>query len=725
MTRVVVSSKKNLHILQDAQMKSVILDQPSIVQIGINQADIKSIIKQGNDLVITLKNGEKIIISSFYTDANISEHTLAIPNEDGSYAIAQFDDSGRFIRYVPVTQLSEFVYSEIPTQSIQTESGVDDLGISKSQLLKVGLVALAAEGVYLWAVKDDDDKSNQNQSVDISPPVVPTATLGEDTQTITGKTEAGAKIEIKDTTGKVIATSHADQEGNYIIKLEQPLANNNKVTVIAIDAAGNSSKAIAVIGNKDTIAPEAPSAQLNVDGTIVSGKTEANAKVSIYDADGKLLGSVNANSSGLYSIKLSPALTSDKGGTVIAEDASGNKSTSSKVIAGKDTLAPDQPLVEVNQEGTSILGRAEANTKVQIKDLDGKILGSGLTDAQGKFNITLSPALTLTQKATVVLEDAAGNQSKPLEISAGKDTIAPDKAVAQLNAAGDSLTGTAEANAKIQIKDSSGKLIGSGVVDAQGKFTISISPELTDQKTAKVYVIDSAGNLSDATGIVGTKDITPPTKPIIPKLTDDVGDVKGPINAGGTTDDVRLTISGAAGSAESKALLTIYDNGQAIGVVTVASNGSWVFNPNYDLALGLHKITLTQTDVAGNTSELSDEFSFTIVSPMTTLALMQSENIDSSLSHVSLVDQVDLSSLETKQIAVTPLPSVEKISLNDILVSSNQHDNQLDEVLNQFTSTPSTSTNDVVDKSLINSDFIPITKPEIFDPLDVLQHSII
>jgi hypothetical protein len=725
MTRVVVSSKKNLHILQDAQMKSVILDQPSIVQIGLNQADIKSIIKQGNDLVITLKNGEKIIISGFYTDANISEHTLAIPNEDGSYAIAQFDDSGRFIRYVPATQLSAFVYSEIPTQSIQTERGVDDLGISKSQLLKVGLVALAAEGVYLWAVKDDDDTSNQNQSVDISPPVVPTATLGEDTQTITGKTEAGAKIEIKDTTGKVIATSHADQEGNYIIKLEQPLANNNKVTVIAIDAAGNSSKVIAVIGNKDTIAPEAPSAQLNVDGTIVSGKTEANAKVSIYDADGKLLGSVNANSSGLYSIKLSPALTGDKGGTVIAEDVSGNKSTPSKVIAGKDTLAPDQPLVEVNQEGTSILGRAEANTKVQIKDLDGKILGSGLTDAQGKFNITLSPALTLTQKATVVLEDAAGNQSKPLEISAGKDTIAPDKAVAQLNAAGDSLTGTAEANAKIQIKDSSGKLIGSGVVDAQGQFTISISPELTDQKTAKVYVIDSAGNLSDATGIVGTKDITPPTKPIIPKLTDDVGDVKGPINADGTTDDVRPTISGAAGSAESKALLTIYDNGQAIGVVTVASNGSWVFNPNYDLALGLHKITLTQTDVAGNTSELSDEFSFTIVSPMTTLALMQSENIDSSLSYVSLVDQVDLSSLETKQVAVTPLPSVEKISLNDILVSSNQHDNQLDEVLNQFTSTPSTSTNDVVDKSLINSDFIPITKSEIFDPLDVLQYSII
>jgi hypothetical protein len=134
---------------------------------------------------------------------------------------------------------------------------------------------------------------------------------------------------------------------------------------------------------------------------------------------------------------------------------------------------------------------------------------------------------------------------------------------------------------------------------------------------------------------------------------------------------------------------------------------------------------LTQTDAAGNTSEMSDVFSFTIVSPTTTLALLQSENIDINLSHASLVDQIDLSSLETKQIAVTPLPSVEKVSLNDILVSSNQHDNQLDEVLNQFASTSSTSTNDVVDKSLIGSDFIPSIKPEIFDQFDILQHAII
>lgn len=59
MTRVIVSSKTSLNILQDEQIKDVILSQPSIIQLGIDQESIKSIIKQGDDLVITLKMARK------------------------------------------------------------------------------------------------------------------------------------------------------------------------------------------------------------------------------------------------------------------------------------------------------------------------------------------------------------------------------------------------------------------------------------------------------------------------------------------------------------------------------------------------------------------------------------------------------------------------------------------------------------------------------------------
>lgn len=715
MTRVVVFSKKNSNILQDAQLKSVVLDQPSIVQIGVNQADIKSIIKQGNDLVITLKNGEKIVVRGFYSDENLTEHSLALAKEDGTYAVAEFDDSGKFVRYAPATSLTQFAYTDAVTTPVSQPQNVDhDSAISKSQLWKVGLAALVAEGVYLWAVKDDDDDKSKssNQPIDITPPATPTASLGTDTQTITGKTEAKAKIEIKDAAGKVIATTQADAEGNYTVKLDQPLVNGGKVSVTAIDSSGNASKAAVVTGNKDTIAPDAPTAQLNADGTIVTGKAEANAKVSIYDADGKLLGTVIANKEGLYSIKVSPALTSDIGGTVVAEDAAGNKSTPSKVIAGKDTLPPDQPFVDVNKEGSSIQGRAEANSKVQIKDADGKIIGSGITDAQGKFQITLSPALATDKKATIIVEDAAGNQSKPLDITAGKDTIAPDKAVAEINAAGDSVVGTAEANSKIEIRSADGKtLYGSGTVGVDGKFSITLSSALTDKNVGKVYIIDAAGNRSEASDVVGTKDTIAPNKPILQTVMDDVGAVKGAIAAGGDTDDSKPTLAGVG---EAKAVLTIYDNGQPIGTVTVGDNGRWSFEVKQDLSVGAHKITLTLTDAAGNISETSDAFSFNVLAP--------------AVAKASLADTVDLEALQTQQPEpVYESTNTEKLGLSSLLSSPESTSNQLDEVLNQLLTGQNSSAtiHHSANADLTNLDYAQTIKADPLDQLTVLQHSII
>ncbi|EPR88411.1 hypothetical protein L313_2465 [Acinetobacter haemolyticus CIP 64.3 = MTCC 9819] len=714
--------------LQDAQMKEVILNQPSIVQIGITQADVKSITKQGNDLVITLKNGEKIVISDFYNENGTSEHSLALVKADGTYEVAQFDQSGEFIRYVPATQLSQFAYTQSPTQTPMNQDGSDDFGVTKSQLMKAGLVALAAEGIYLWAVKDDDDnKKSDNSPKDTTPPATPTAALASDALTISGKTEAKAKILIRDATGKVIASGQADDQGNYTIKLDQALTDGNKVSVVAVDRAGNISQGTSVTGTKDTIAPDAPTAQLNADGTIVTGKTEANAKVSIFDSDGKLLGTVKANKEGLYSIQVTPPLTDEKGGTVIAEDAAGNKSEASKVVAGKDTVAPEKPLVEVNKEGSIIQGKAEANAKVLIKDADGNIIGSGTVDAQGKFEVNISPALTDGKKGTIIIEDAAGNQSKPVEINAGKDTIAPDQATVQINAAGDTITGTAEANAKIEIRSADGKVIGSGTVGADGKFTVSISPALTDKNSGKVYVIDAAGNRSVEANVIGNKDTIAPTKPILEKVVDDVGAVKGPISTGGSTDDARPTLSGRG---EAKAVLTIYDNGQPIGTVTVGNDGKWSFEITQDLALGSHKITLTQTDAAGNTSEVSDAFNFTVVPPVTTNTLAQTESFETQHAEISLADSVDLEKLlANTEASALSFNQLETIALDEVMISSDQHSNQLDDVLDQLvleqTLVPSDTSVSDTGLSTVYTDFSQTIKSDPFALFDTVQHPVI
>ncbi|MDO7535119.1 Ig-like repeat protein Blp2 [Acinetobacter pittii] len=666
MTRIIVASKEGLDVLQDGQLNKVVLSKPSIIQIGVSQKDIASVEKQGGSLVVHLKNGETIVLENFFNEAtNTTEHSLVLPTEHGKFVEAQFDAQGKVIDYTGLNHVTDLAYTST-SQPASTMAVDDSPTFSMGNVLKAGLAVLAAEGLYLWAF-DNDDK-------DDSPVNVPTTAkptevkLADDAVTVTGKAEANAKIYIKDLSGNVIASGNADASGNFTIKLDKPLTDGNKLNVSAQSEGGKESSAYSITGPKDTIAPDAPQTQLSDDGSLVTGKTEANAKITVYDASDNVLGTVTANKDGIFSLKLTPPLTSDAGGKVIAEDAAGNKSEPTKIIAGKDTFAPDVPLVEVNKEGTTVEGQTEPNAKVQIKDADGKVIGTGTANAQGEFQITLSPALKESQKATVVVEDAAGNTSKPLEVSPSYDSIAPDKPVAQINADGTTVTGTTEANAKVEIKDTTGKVIGTGTADANGKFTITISPALTDNKHASVSAIDSAGNKSEVLDIIGTKDTTPPAKPVLNSVDDDVGALKGAITAGSETDDARPKLTG---SGEANATLTIYDNGVAIGIVNVSSSRSWSFTLDKDLAIGKHTITLTQTDAAGLTSEVSSPFTFYVVAPKA--ASLSEVAVDTAHAEtVSVVDSVGLNTLKLVQSTTNETDSQQQksVPLDDLLKSS-------------------------------------------------------
>lgn len=466
----------------------------------------------------------------------------------------------------------------------------NDPSFSMGNVLKAGLAVLAAEGLYLWAFdKDDKDDSPVNVPTTAKPTEVK---LADDAVTVTGKAEANAKIYIKDLSGNVIASGNADASGNFTIKLDKPLTDGNKLNVSAQNEGGKESSAYSITGPKDTIAPDAPEAQLNEDGSILDGKTEPDAKVFIYDANDKFIDTVTASKEGKFSYKFTPPLT---GGKVVAIDLAGNESKPTLIFAGKDTIPPKAPLLEVNKEGTVIEGTAEANTKVYVKDADGNVIGTGTANAQGEFQITLSSALKDSQKATIIVEDAAGNTSKPLEIKSGYDTLAPDKPTAQINADGTTVTGTAEANAKIEIKNSADKIIGTGTADANGKFTITISSVLTVKDKAYVSAIDASGNSSVTQEINGIK----PDRPVLNRVDNDNGTTVKIITANSETDDTtpKFTVQ-----VESHASLTIYDNGVAISIIEIGDlgkNTTWSFTLDKELSLGKHTITLTQKMLQG------------------------------------------------------------------------------------------------------------------------------
>ncbi|MBP2604077.1 Ig-like repeat protein Blp2 [Acinetobacter calcoaceticus] len=668
MTRIIVASKEGLDVLQDGQFNKVVLSKPTIIQIGVSQKDIASMEKQGGSLVIHLKNGETIVLENFFNEAtNTTDHSLVFPTEHGKFVEAQFDAQGKVIDYTGLNHVTDLAYTST-SQPASTMAVDDSPTFSMGNVLKAGLAVLAAEGLYLWAF-DKDDKDDSSGPVDILAPAAPTATVGDDTVTVTGKSEANAKIYIKDAAGNTVATGVADASGNFTIKLAKPLTDGNKLKVVAEDAAGNISKESEFIGKKDTIAPDAPQAQLNEDGSILDGKTEANATVKIYDASGKLIDTITASLEGKFSYKFTPPLT---GGKVVVVDTAGNESEATLIFAGKDTIPPKAPLVEVNKEGTVIEGKTEANAKVQIKDADGKVIGTGTANAEGEFQITLSSALKDSQKATVIVEDAAGNTSKPLEIKSGYDTLAPDKPTAQVNAEGTSVTGTAEANAKIEIKNSADKVIGSGVADENGKFTITISPALnTNKDKASVSAIDTSGNSSVALEIHGTK----PEKPVFNRVDNDNGTTVKVITANSETDDStpKITVK-----VEPNATLTIYDNGVAISALTVGqvdANSYWSFTLDKNLAIGKHTITLTQRDAAGFISEESASFTFYVVAPK---VASTSEIVSSDVNEVvpSVADSVGLNTLKLAQTTTneTTSPHQKSESLDDLLKSSSSND---------------------------------------------------
>ncbi|MGQ1619439.1 Ig-like repeat protein Blp2 [Acinetobacter baumannii] len=665
MTRIIVASKEGLDVLQDGQLNKVVLNQPTIIQIGVSQKDIASMEKQGGSLVIHLKNGETIVLENFFNEAtNTTEHSLVFPTEQGKFVEAQFDAQGKVIDYRGLNHVTDLAYTST-SPSAATMAVDNDPSFSMGNVLKAGLAVLAAEGVYLWAF-DNDDK-------DDSPVNVPTTAkptevkLADDAVTVTGKAEANAKIYIKDLSGNVIASGNADASGNFTIKLDKPLTDGNKLNVSAQNEGGKESSAYSITGPKDTIAPDAPEAQLNEDGSILDGKTEPDAKVMIYDASGKFIDTVTASKEGKFSYKFTPPLT---GGKVVAIDLAGNESKPTLIFAGKDTIPPKAPLLEVNKEGTVIEGTAEGNTKVYVKDADGNVIGTGTANAQGEFQITLSSALKDSQKATIIVEDAAGNTSKPLEIKSGYDTLAPDKPTAQINADGTTVTGTAEANAKIEIKNSADKIIGTGTADANGKFTITISPALTDNKTADVIAIDGAGNSSGAFEVTGTKDTIPPDRPVFTKLENDNGTTLKQILPNSETDDTtpKFTVK-----VESHATLTVYDNGVAISMIEIGDLGkstTWSFTLDKELSLGKHTITLMQKDAAGLTGEVSSPFTFYVVAPKA--ASLSETSVDTlSTEGPSLADSVGLHTLKVAQNTTTETNNPQKsVPLDDLLKSS-------------------------------------------------------
>ncbi|MBP6116021.1 MAG: type I secretion C-terminal target domain-containing protein, partial [Neisseriaceae bacterium] len=237
---------------------------------------------------------------------------------------------------------------------------------------------------------------------------------------------------------------------------------------------------------------------------------EPGSKVDVKDGNGDVIGSGTADQDGNFVVTLDPALTNGEEVTITATDKGNNESAGTDAVA-PDSTAPNAPTdLAVNEEGNVLTGKAEPETVVRVFDASGVLIGQGVTNAQGHFVVSLSPAQTNGELLNVNATDAADNTSANAPVVA-QDTTAPDApSDVIIDADGLVVTGQTEPDAKIEIKDAAGAVIGEGLADGEGHFTITLTPAQTNGEQLSVTAADGAGNVSEAT------DVTAPT--IVPEV---------------------------------------------------------------------------------------------------------------------------------------------------------------------------------------------------------------
>ncbi len=324
------------------------------------------------------------------------------------------------------------------------------------------------DGSHSLTVKQTDQAGNVSSAsssltidIDTSVPSTPgtpslksssdSSTLGDGitniaTPTLVGTGTVGDTVTLYDTDGStVLGTAVVDGSGNWSVSSSTLADGVHTVTVKQSNQAGtNSSSSKGFALTIDTTAPVASGVAVlspgsdsgtlgdsitNVSTPIVTGSSDANALIKLYDSDGTtLLGVTTADGSGKWSITTSSLTAGIHNLTSKQTDAAGNVSSASASLALTiDNIAPSAPLTPSLSPSSDsgvlgdlltaittpvITGKAEANAMVKLYDSDGTtLLGTTTADGSGNWSITSGTLVDGLHNLTVKQVDVAGNSS--------------------------------------------------------------------------------------------------------------------------------------------------------------------------------------------------------------------------------------------------------------------------------------------------------------------------
>ncbi|ENQ0986721.1 BapA prefix-like domain-containing protein [Pseudomonas aeruginosa] len=404
---------------------------------------------------------------------------------------------------------------------------------------------------------------------------------------ISGTAEPGATVTLTDGSGNPIGQVTADGSGNWSFTPSTPLADGTVVNATATDPAGNTGGQGST--TVDAIAPATPTVNLS-NGSSLSGTAEPGSTVILTDGNGNPIAEVTADGSGNWTYTPSTPIANGTVVNVVAQDAAGNSSPPATVTI--DSSAPPAPVINPSN-GVVISGTAEAGATVTLTDAGGNPIGQVTADGSGNWSFTPGTPLANGTVIVATATDPTGNTGP--QAATTVDAVAPPAPVIDPSN-GTTISGTAEAGAKVILTDGNGNPIGETTADGSGNWTFTPATPLANGTVVNAVAQDPAGN----TGPQGstTVDAVAPNTPVV-----------NPSNGNLLN-----------GTAEPGSTVTLTDgNGNPIGQTTADGSGNWSFTPGSQLPNGT-VVNVTASDAAGNTSP-----------PATT-------TVDSSLPSIPQVD---------------------------------------------------------------------------------------
>ncbi|MFP4887668.1 Ig-like domain-containing protein [Enterobacter hormaechei] len=657
---------------------SVSISSPSVIEIQGSAQDVVRYVRQGNDLLIYMKDGSVIRCNNYFVeDTETHNHSELVFNDNQALTHISFADAGEAsgvaateltAQAAPISSIEPFleqgsVLSDAPWGWIAGAAlgggaigallahGGD--GETKTRVIDNTKEVESATPTFLLA-----DNAGDKQGVLSAKEVT-----DDNTPTFSGTGQPGATIQVKDGSGSTIASTMVAKDGTWTVTLPTQADGEHTWSVVQIDgskttSAGSITVTVSTADTSVTLATTAGDNVINASeqsaGFTLSGtsKNLAQGTELTVTLNGKTY-TAEVGANGAWSVKVPAADAQALGdGTwtvnVSGKDAAGNTVSGSQTI-GVDTASPVISVDTIAQD--NIINAAEHNQPLTLTGKTDAEAGQIVTvtlngknhtatvGSDGSWFVTLpaSEVQTLANgehTLTVNVSDKAGNGSS-ITADFTVDTAAP---VVTINTvAGDDILNTSEqGQAQIISGQANGAAEGdvvtvtvggktfTGVVQADGSWSVGVPASVIGalgegSHSISVAVTDAAGNTGSATHGI-TLSGNPPEFTLDPISQDNV------LNAQEAMQP--LSLSGTSNLPNGSAVTVTLNN---VNYQTTVENGRWSVqvpvSDVLDLANTLYTVSVRGTDSVGNSGSAEANLLVDTVLPQVIVNTFAGDNL--------------------------------------------------------------------------------------------------